>query len=91
MLAVVVFIQARLGVVIGPSPEMDFYVDRYGIGEVADDFSAEAMREAIERLTVESVTAFKANSHAHAEELAGHHDVDVWERIITAQMQRKRR
>lgn len=85
------FIQARLGVVIGPSPEMDFYVDRYGIGEVADDFSAEAMREAIERLTVESVTTFKANSHAHAEELAGQHDVDVWERIITAQMQRKRR
>ena len=85
------YIQARLGVVIGPSSEMQYYVDNYGIGEVADDFTLEASQAAIERLTVESVTAFKANSHAHAEELGGDRQVDVWDRLVTAQMQRKRR
>lgn len=85
------YIQARLGVVIGPSSEMKHYVDEYSIGEVADDFTLDATRGAIERLTVESVTAFKANSHAHAEELGADRQVDVWERLITAQLLRKRR
>nr|WP_056164627.1 hypothetical protein [Leifsonia sp. Leaf325] len=85
------YVQARLGVVIGPSQEMEYYVEHYGIGEVADDFTVESTREAIERLTVESVTAFKASSDAHAEELGADRQVDVWERLIRDQLQRKRR
>jgi hypothetical protein len=76
------YIQARLGVVIGPSSEMRYYVDEYDIGEVADDFTLEATRAAIERLTPESVARFKANADRHAQELAGERQVDVWEQQI---------
>lgn len=84
------YVQARLGVVIGPSSEMIYYVDAYGIGEVAADFTVEATREAIERLTIASVERFKANAHASAAELAGERQVDVWERLIASQMSARR-
>lgn len=85
------YVQARLGVVIGPSVEMQHYVDTYGIGLTAADFTAAATREAIEKLTIESTTAFKAKAHAAAADLAGEKQVDVWERLIDAQMARSRR
>lgn len=84
------YVQSRLGVLIGPSLEMQYYVDTYGIGEVADDFTVEATQAAIERLTPESVARFKANADACAAELAGERQVDVWERLIDALMARKR-
>ncbi|MFD6054797.1 glycosyltransferase family 1 protein [Agromyces sp. NPDC060279] len=85
------FIQARLGLVIGPSAEMQYYVDHYGLGLVAEDFTVEAMRGAIEQLTVESVTAYKANAHARAAEVDGDLEVDKWARLIDEQMRGIRR
>lgn len=85
------YVQARLGVVIGPSVEMQYYVDNFGIGETADDFTLEATQAAIEKLTTESVTVFKANAHAAAEELGAEKQVDVWQRMVDTQMQRRRR
>ncbi|WP_052460572.1 glycosyltransferase family protein [Microbacterium gorillae] len=85
------YVQARLGVVIGPSEEMVYYTDNYGIGEVADDFTLEATTAAIERLTPASVTRFKANSDAHAQELAGERQVDVWAGVIDTLMARRGR
>jgi hypothetical protein len=84
------YVQARLGVVIGPSQEMRHYVDEYGIGVVADDFTVDAARAAIERLTQENVARFKANAHANAVELGAEKQVDVWERLIRAQLERTR-
>jgi hypothetical protein len=85
------YVQARLGIVIGPSAEMRFYVENFDIGEVAEDFSMEATRAAIEKLGVESVTRFKANSHANARELSGERQVEIWERLITEMMAGRRR
>lgn len=85
------FIQARLGLVIGPSAEMQYYVDHYGLGLVADDFTVEAMRDAIEQLTPDSVTGYKAHADARAAEVDGDLEVDKWAALIDAQMQRKRR
>lgn len=76
------FVQARLGVVVGPSPEMAAYVEKYSLGEVADDFTVDALRSAIERLTPEAVAEYKRNAHASADELAGEHQVEKWARII---------
>ena len=80
------YVQARLAVVIGPSVEMQYYVDEYELGEVADDFTVAATRAAIERLTVESVTRYKANAHAAAQPLGADQQVDIWERMIAQQM-----
>lgn len=85
------FLQARMGVLIGPSPEMASYVTEYGFGTVADGFTAADARKAIESLTPDIVDGFKRRAHEHAYELAGERQVDVWERLITAQMKDKRR
>lgn len=80
------YLQARLGVLIGPSEEMTYYIGRYGIGEVTTDFSREAITAAMNGLSQESVTGFKQNADRAAEELAGEHQVDIWERIVHSLM-----
>ena len=60
------FIQARLAVAIGPSPEMAREVHRWGIGWVADDFSPEGLRSILAQLTPESVDRAKGAAAAAA-------------------------
>lgn len=76
------FVQARLGVVIGPSPEMADLVRHHGLGVVTDDFSAEALALALDRLDDEEVAAYKAASHAAARELSAEHQVQGWARAV---------
>lgn len=76
------FVQARLGIVVGPSPEMAAYVRDFGLGDVAADFTVEALRETIERLTPDAVEEYKQNAHRSARELAGERQVEKWDRIV---------
>jgi len=84
------FLQARMGVLIGPSPEMASYVTEYGFGAVAEGFAADDARRAIEALTPDMVDGYKRRAHEHAHALAGERQVDVWERLITQQLQDRR-
>jgi hypothetical protein len=63
------FIQARLAVAIGPSPEMASLVSRYGFGLVADDFSPESLAAEINLLDVSAIETFKRASHFAADKL----------------------
>ena len=65
------YVQARLGIIIGPSPEMSRYVDQYGLGVCARGFAAEDFAEILEGLTVEDVLKWKRNAAEHAAELSG--------------------
>lgn len=76
------YVQARLGVIIGPSPEMKRIVDEYGIGGVADDFSAESLARLLDRLTPEQVEGWKQNAQRHARELSSEEQVKVWGRVV---------
>ncbi|MBD8022239.1 glycosyltransferase [Microbacterium sp. Sa1CUA4] len=78
------FVQARLGLIIGPSPEMAAYVERYGIGAVTRDFSAAALAEAVDALDVDQVARYKAASHRHARELSSEAQVQIWKRAVDA-------
>ena len=78
------FVQARLGLVIGPSPEMTAYIERFGIGVVTRDFSAAALAEAVDALDAEAVAGFKLASHTHARELSSSTQIEVWRRAIAA-------
>lgn len=80
------YVQARLGLLIGPSVEMVRYVDEYGLGIVARDFTVDATRAAIEELEVPAVERFKANADAAARELAADRQVDVWQGIIETRL-----
>lgn len=67
------FLQARLGIAIGPSPDMASLVRKHGLGVVADDFSPEAMATRLNALTTADIDAFKAAADVAARELC-------WER-----------
>ncbi len=73
------YAQARLGVVIGPTPEMAERVTRYGLGVVAADFSAAALADQITALTPERVGRFKDAANEHAVELSAESQVAIWE------------
>ncbi len=61
------FIQARLAVVVGPSPEMARIVREHDCGVVADDFTAPSLARALSGLTPERLMAYKLGAAAAAE------------------------
>ena len=60
------FIQARLGIAIGPSPDMADIVREHRIGAVASSYSPQDMAASLRTLTDEDIAAFKTQAHAAA-------------------------
>jgi hypothetical protein len=56
------FIQARIGVAIGPSPEMAALVRQYDLGTIAKTFTPKAMAAKLNALTQEDIMRFKRNA-----------------------------
>ena len=71
------FIQARLAVVIGPSPDMAALVRERGLGVVSDDFTPEAFARALESLDAATIARFKERSHVAAAELNAERNHDL--------------
>jgi len=63
------FIQARLAVAIGPSPEMAALVRRYECGVIAESFDAGALADTIRKLDRQTVERLKTASDRAAREL----------------------
>lgn len=76
------YVQARLGVIVGPSPEMAEYVERYGVGAVSPDFSAEGLAALLATLTPSDVEGFKSASARSARELSSESQVIIWKRAV---------
>jgi len=64
------FIQARLMIAIGPSPEMAKYTTKYDLGLVTRTFNPEEMAKELNSLTIEQIQQFKKNSNKCAYELS---------------------
>lgn len=64
------FVQARLAVAIGPSPEMARLVGRHDLGLVADDFNPESLAKLLSSLDHERLMEYKRNAHAAAATLS---------------------
>jgi len=64
------FIQARLAIGIGPTPEMAHLVNKYNLGVVADDFTAQSLAKKINALTSSEVDFFKKQADKAAFELS---------------------
>jgi len=56
------FIQARLGIAIGPTPEMAALTKRHELGVVAEDFSPRTLAKTLNALTRKDVDKFKENA-----------------------------
>lgn len=63
------FIQAGLGVVIGPSTEMEKLTDKYGFGVVSDVVSVDALASLLDLIDITMVNELKAAARAASREL----------------------
>ncbi len=63
------YIQARLMLAIGPSPDMAQLIRQYGCGVVAEEFTVKSMAMALNALTAEDIDQGKQNAHQAAKEL----------------------
>lgn len=63
------FIQARLAIAIGPSPEMSAIIDKYQCGITSKDFSPKSLAQAIMSLDNKQIEILKMNACHAAEEL----------------------
>lgn len=63
------FIQARIALAIGPSPDMAALVREYGCGFIAEDFTVESMRATLCRLSNKEIMKAKYQSNMAARQL----------------------
>ncbi|MGR0220201.1 glycosyltransferase [Agromyces sp. ZXT2-6] len=84
------YIQARLAILVGPSPEMARIVEERDLGVVSDDFTAESLAAAIESLDADHVAACKRAADAAAHELNAESTVGEWDAAVTALAERSR-
>jgi len=76
------YVQARLGLVVGPSPEMARVVRGAGVGAVTGDFTTTALTATLDGLDATTVAGWKKASAEHARELSSESQVTVWAAAI---------
>jgi glycosyltransferase involved in cell wall biosynthesis len=75
------FIQARLAIAIGPTPEMAEIVNHYDIGVVSEDFTPLKLAAKLNSLTKEKLSAYKQKSAMAAKELCAEKNMEVFKGI----------
>lgn len=78
------FIQARLGIAIGPTPEMAHLVTRFQMGIVASSFNPKEMATLLNALTTDDIFRFKQQAHEAARWVSAEHN----ERLVHNALQR---
>lgn len=68
------FVQARLGLVFSPAPEIDAHIGQYGLGLITADTTADALVDALREITPDEVNRFKNASDAAARALSSEPD-----------------
>jgi hypothetical protein len=76
------FIQARLAVAIGPSPEMARVVEEWGCGVVSRDFEAASLAQTLNALEPRAITEYKHRSHAAAATLSAETSAALLHRMV---------
>ena len=72
------YIQARIGIIITPLPEMKQFVEKYGTGMVTNGFGAKTCAAMIQTLTTEQIAEFKIK----AGDAAKHECADVYQQKL---------
>lgn len=76
------FVQARLAVAIGPSPEMVELVKCYDLGIVADSFRPEDLARKLNSLSKSEIEGFKRSSHQAASALCAEANAELFQAEI---------
>jgi len=82
------YVQARLGLIIGPSEEMVNILEAHRLGAVTDDFAAPALTRVLESLTTDQVEAWKSHAAEAARALSAETQVEVWSAAINTLAER---
>lgn len=80
------YVQARLGMVIGPTADMVKLLERYELGRVADGFDRDTIVAALDTLTPHEVATWKANAAAAAQECSAEAQQHVWEHAVASRL-----
>lgn len=76
------FVQARLGLVFSPAPEIDAHVAQYGLGIITADTTADALVDALTNLTADEVTGFKKAADKSARALSSEPDRAIQDALV---------
>jgi len=77
------YVQARLCVVVGPSPEMAKLVDKHSLGIVTKTFDPKEVADCINELTAKEVEIFKHSSNMHARQLSSEPNIHLFNNIVS--------
>lgn len=76
------FVQARLGLVFSPAPEINTYISEYKLGIITADTSAGGLVEVLRNLTAADVAGFKQASDRAAHALSNEPDLAVQDALV---------
>jgi len=76
------FVQARLGLVFSSAPEINSYINRYGLGIITSDESPGALVSALRNVTVDQIRGFKQRANQAAYELSNEPDRLVLRKVL---------
>lgn len=76
------FVQARLGLVFSPAPEIDAHIAEYGLGLVTTGTSADALVEALRDITADDVERYKKAADRAARALSSEPDRAVQHALV---------
>jgi hypothetical protein len=84
------FIQARLAIAIGPTPEMASIVRQYDLGVVSEDFTPKSLAKQLNTLTTEQIQEFKNHSNKAAIELSAEHNKKILNDLVADLLKEKK-
>jgi glycosyltransferase involved in cell wall biosynthesis len=77
------FVQARLGLVFSPAPEIDAHIGQFNLGLITRDASADALVDALRDITTDDVSEYKAAADRAARALSSDQDQATQHALIT--------
>lgn len=75
------YIQARLAIAIGPSPDMMEVVSAHKLGVVSDDWDALSLAKKLNALSTSEIAEYKRNSHTLAFQLTAEENFSLFRKL----------
>ena len=76
------YVQARLAIAIGPSPEMAMLVKKFDFGIVSDSFEPESLAKKLQTLTRAKLEYYKMRSHEASYDLSSESNLQLLDQVI---------
>ena len=76
------YVQSRLAIAIGPSPEMQKVIEKYDCGVIADDYTPESMAKKLNQLDETKISYYKSKSSMAAREISSETNISKLLNIV---------